>query len=416
MDPINVKVWTASKWKLNVEGREIPSFFLVNAGFTGPHGIRAPMVYVGRGGPRDFKKVDASGKIVVADVAFPFLPLGFLAGFLKLLHETYHVSNPDGSLGTFKRQYLNFVRPNFIGGSTIEDSREDDVYWNAYKAGAKGICLILKNQPSNSNSHYGPYDGIMKPMPGLWIGKYDGMVLREKAKRNVEATLVLDGTITDGLMHNVWGVLPGRTSETIIVTSHHDAPFKGAVEDGSGVAQVLAQAKIWTRVPREQRERTIVFVIDGGHFYGSLGAYQFTQDHADITRNTKLLLTLEHLGAKEVRERDRAYAETGNLAYTCIFTSPDPMVIATVRNALAMKPPRATISIGSNLLGNVPISDAAGYALGTPGIPVISWIGCPYYLLDEHDTLDKVDKDVMKSICETVSEFIKPYMVNFPVK
>jgi hypothetical protein len=409
MDPIPIKVWNANKWSLEVEGQKIPSFFVLNTGFTNPQGVTAPLVYVGKGRAKDFKKVNASGKIVVADVPFPLIPMGILFRFLKLLRGVYYISNPDYSLTLLKTQYINFVRQNFIGGSTHENSPDNDVYWNAFKNGAKAVCLILKNQPSNSNSHYGPYDAVMKPMPGLWIGKYDGMELRKKARRNAEATLVLEGSLKDGNMKNVWGVLSGCTDEIIMVTSHHDSPFKGATEDGAGVAQVLAQAKLWARVPKEKRRRTMVFVVDAGHFYGSMGAQQFPRDHPEIMEKVKLLITLEHLGAKEVKEQDKKYVETNQLAYTCMFTSLDPLTIATVTNALKKNPSRITVSIPLNLLADVPTSDAAGYALESD-VPIISWIGCPYYLLDEYDTLDKIAKTELKPICETVTEMIKPYM------
>jgi hypothetical protein len=49
-----------------------------------------------------------------------------------------------------------------------------------------------------------------------------------------------------------------------------------------------------------------------------------------------------------------------------------------------------------------PTSDAAGY-VPEAGIPVVSWIGCPYYLLDQHDTLDKA---AIVPVAGTVAEMI----------
>jgi hypothetical protein len=408
-DPIPINLWKAERWSLRVNDQEIPSFYVVNCGFTKSQGIIAPLIYVGKGRAKDFKKLNVNGKIVVADVPFPFIPMGLLFNFLKLLRGVYHISNPDYSLTFLKKNYINFVRQNFMGGTTLETAADNDVYWNAVKGGAKAICLILKDQPSNSNSHYGPYDGIMKPIPGVWIGKYDGINLRNEAKKQAQATLILEGTIKDGEMSNIWGVLPGVTNEIVMVTSHHDAPFKGAIEDGAGVAQVLAQASIWKKVPKEKRKRTMVFVIDAGHFYGSLGAIKFPKDHKEIMKKVKILITLEHLGAREVKEVNKKYVETNQLAYTCMFTSTNPLTIATVTNALIKKPARTTISIPLNLLADVPTSDAAGFALES-NASIISWIGCPYYLLDEYDTMDKVAKSELKPICETVTEMIKPYM------
>ena len=406
MDPIPITVWNAEEWRLTVNGKTIPSFFVVNTGFTGFNGVTSSLVYVGTGTRADFERVSVSGKIVVADVTFPLLPTGVL---MKAMRARYFLSDPDGWITLGSRQYLNFARQNFMGGETAETAPESDVYWQAFRRGAKGICLILRDQPTNSNTHYGPYDGIMKPLPGLWIGKRDGVVLREFAKQGAEATLVLRGQTAPGVTHNVWGVLPGTSEDVILVTSHHDSPFQGAVEDGSGVAQVLAQAWAWSRVPRELRPKTMVFILDAGHFYGSIGADTFASTHADILARSKILITLEHLAAKEVEAGEEGYVPTGRLALTVMFTSSEPRTVGSVIKALRRKPARATASIPADFFGPGPVSDALGYVLAAR-VPVVSWIGCPYYLLDQGDTLDKIDQAELRSICETVMEIVKTHM------
>ncbi len=409
MDPVPITVWTADKWSLKVEGREIPSFYVVNTEFIGEEGVTAQMVYAGVGSEKDFDGMDVEGKIVVAEVPFPSIPTGLL---LKGLRGSYLVSDPDRSINLGTSQVLNFVRTNFIGGVITEgeyDAPPNDVYWNAHKRGAAAICLILKDQPSKYNTHYGPYDGFMKPMPGLWIGKYDGMVLRELAKDGKRATLTLSGSKKPGEMNNVWGVLPGMSDEVILVTSHHDAPFEGASEDGAGTVQVLAQAWSWSKVPIEQRPKTMVFVVDGGHFYGSKGAHYFAREHKDIMDRTRILITLEHLAAKEVKEKDGVYSPTGNSALTVMFTSPDPVIIAAIMKAFEKVPPKRTVPIPMDFFGEAPTSDAAGYVLES-NVPVISWIGCPYYLLDSGDTLDKIDKSELQPIANTTVELVKVFM------
>jgi len=406
-DPIPITVWSASQWSLRVDGRAIPSFFTVNTGFTGPEGVRAPLVDVGAGRPRDLDRADVAGKIVVADVPFPLLPTGAL---MKLLRARYHLCDPDGELGLADWQYLNFVRQNFLGGAaSADEALPREVYWQAQQRGARGICLILKNQPAGTDSHYGPYDGLLKPMPALWIGKREGARLHDLARQGATAELVLDGTAEPGAMSNVWGVLPGRSEETILVTSHLDSPFSGAVEDAAGVAQVLAQAEAWARVPRERRPRTLVFVVDAGHFYGSEGGHHFARAHPEIMQRTRALITLEHLGGKEVRERGMRYEETGRLALSVMFTTPKTDLVATAIRALERRPVPMTACIPADLIAPAPTSDAIGYVLEA-GVPVISWIGCPYYLLDEHDTLDKVDRRWLRPIAETVAEMIKLQM------
>ena len=406
-DPIPISVWTADKWSLSIEGRSVPSFYVVNTAFTESQGLTAPLAYVGTGSAGDFDRADVRGKIVVADVPFPRMPTGLL---MKVMRASYMLSDPDRSVSPWSSQYLNFARQNFIGGATsAETAPANDVYWQAVRRGACGICLILRDQPTNSNTHYGPYDGIMKPIPGLWIGKHDGVDLREQARKGARATLALSGRVEPGTMNNIWGVLPGRSDEVILVTSHHDSPFKGAVEDGAGVTQVLAQAWAWSRVPKEQRPRTLVFVMDAGHFYGSLGGHDFARRHRDLMKKTRILITLEHLGGKEVREQGRQYVETGRPALTVMFTSAEPTTIASVIRALSTSPAKHTASIPSDLIAPVPTSDASGYVVEA-GVPVISWIGCPYYLLDENDTLDKIDRKELLPICRTVTELIRIHM------
>lgn len=407
LDPVPITGWEARRWSLRVGKQWIPSFYVVNTGFTDAEGVSAPLVDVGQGRPRDFDRVEVAGKIVVADVSFPVLPTGVL---MRGARMSYALSDPSGTVGWLSGQKLNFIRRNFLGGTSGDDAPEDDVYWQAHRRGALGICLVLRDQPSNANSHYGPYDGVMKPMAGLWIGKHDGAKLHRLARAGATATLTLEGTTGEAVMHNVWGVLPGVSDEVVLVTSHHDAPFKGAVEDGAGVAQVLAQAWAWAQLPRSARPRTLVFVIDSGHFYGSAGAHAWARDHRDIMDRVTVLLTLEHLGGKEVRERSGQYQETGKPAFTVMFTTPEPTLIGAVTRALSEHPAPATAAIPADFFGPTPTSDAMGY-VKEAGVPVVSWIGCPYYLLDRYDTLDKVDTTTLAPIAATASELVKTFMV-----
>ena len=407
-DPIPIPVWTARHWSLRAGGEAIPCFYTVYTGFTGPEGVRAPLAYIGAGRPRDFARSDVAGRIAVAEVAFPPLPTGLL---LRVLRACYHLSDPLGEIGRADWQWLNFVRRNFVGGAdNADEAHPREVYWQAQRRGARGICLILKNQPAGTNTHYGPYDGLLKPMPALWVGKYEAPRVRRLARAGAEAELVLHGEVVPGQMCNVWGTLPGRSVETILVTSHQDSPFRGAVEDGAGMAQVLAQAAAWARVPQAQRPRTLVFVAGAGHFFGSQGGHAFARAHAELMRRTRVLIALEHLGGKEVRERGACYEETGRLALSVLFTTPERDLVASVMRALQRYPVRSAACIPANLLSPVPTSDAMGYVLES-GVPVVSWIGCPYYLLDEHDTLDKLDWDALRPIAETVGELIKIQMV-----
>ena len=76
----------------------------------------------------------------------------------------------------------------------------------------------------------------------------------------------------------------------------------------------------------------------------------------------------------------------------------NPMAFKAARVALAIfSNSFQRASIPSDFFGGAPTSDASGYVIEA-GVPVISWIGCPYYLLDSHDTLDKIDRDALRRL------------------
>ena len=169
--------WSANNWKLIIqkgnEPIEIPCFYVLNTGFTNKNGITAPLVYVGAGEKKDFKKKDVKDKIVVADIEFPTLPIGRLIKLAKL----FYVSDPKHVIDGKSEIILTFALTNFPPQALGGKRREDSVYWRAFDRGALGLVLILRDYPTNVNSHWGPYDGSMKPIPALYVGKYDGKQL-----------------------------------------------------------------------------------------------------------------------------------------------------------------------------------------------------------------------------------------------
>jgi hypothetical protein len=410
-DPIDITVWNAESWNLVIEhegeSMEFPCFYVVNTGFTGPQGVSGEMVYVGEGEPEAFEDNPVQGKIVVADVTFPTFPTGIL---VKLMGGGYYLSDPEESIGWGTKQVMAFVRENFPPQPLHGEPSPKSVYHRAIRHGAAGMILILKDQPSNTNTHYGPYDGAMKPMPALWVGKYDGDRLREMAEQGARATIILEGTKEMGVTHNVWGILPGMSDEAIFISSHHDSPFKGASEDAAGVAQVLAQAWAWSRVPRDERARTILFACTAGHFYGGIGAEVMTERHPELFDRALANVNLEHLGAREVEDKDGEFAFTGNLAVTTLFITPNSGLISTAVRAMKQNQPSRAIAVPSHLLGPVPPGEGGHYYQET-GIDIIHWIGDPHYLLTAEDTLDKIDQAQLQNIAQTVTDMVGTLMV-----
>ena len=198
------------------------------------------------------------------------------------LAKLFYVSDPSNLIDDTTELILTFVLSNFPPQALGGKRREDSMYWRAFDRGALGLILILRDYPSNINSHWGPYDGVMKPIPALYVGKYDGVRVRELAQEeNAQCTIILEGFKEASVAHNIWGILPGNSEEMIMISSHHDSAFKGASEDGTGVAMVLAQLRAWSNVPKEERPRSLLFCLSAGHLYGGIGAETFDRKNND---------------------------------------------------------------------------------------------------------------------------------------
>jgi hypothetical protein len=404
-DRVPIQVWQPTQWSLTVDGQACACFFLLNSGFTPAAGVTAPLLFGGDGQIGQIKAADAKGKIVVvrAKVRYHDQPAVSPRSYFQVPAEPARVAMAGAEFPY-----------NLLGG--FLPIKLTDAYERAKAAGAVGVVFLTDELRSQGTSFYWPYDAEMKSLPGLYVGKSDAARVETAAKAGRPATLVQTGSVQPGHMANIWGVLPGQSDDTILITSHHDAAHQGAVEDASGIAQVLAQAWVWSRVPRAQRPYTLVFVAAGGHFYKGQGAYEWAKAHPDLLRKCKAVLTLEHMPAKEVRATATGYEPTGRLQPMTIYTSAHAPVLAGLWHTLEQVPPPMQVSAERSLV-SVPLSDAAGYVARSrepaaqyphrDGVPYISWISAPLYLVDAADTLDKVEPSQLAPVCRTITALVQ---------
>jgi hypothetical protein len=417
-DPVECDVYEATNWKLEIETdngvQEIDAFYTVNTGITydkNPRGgiVTGNMVWAGGGTLEDIEKLgdNLSGKIVVALCQFPDFPIGLLK---TIFNGFYHTSDPTNSLNSRSKRSFTFVRKNFPAEYT-EERNNNSIYWMAHDRGAEGLILILNNHPGKVNTHWGPYAGKMKSMPCMYVDHYMKDEIKKLAESGARASITLEGNLRPGAGHNIYGVLPGKSKKTILVSSHHDAPFKGATEDGTGVATLLALAKTWVQVPFENREKTMVFVSTTGHFYGGKGAKEFAGKHKnDILKNLMICINVEHTAALEYIDDGKGnMVPNGEQALNFIFVNEDLTAIAAARQMLQKHKPEKSVLVQSNLLGPVPPGEAGHYHMYT-GVSIIHWIGQPYYVLTDDDTLDKVDIDKLNPIACGIADLIGTFV------
>lgn len=415
-------VYTATDWGLTIDSGKGPepfdAFYAVNTGMTlaSPTGssVTGPMVWAGDGSPESFDALgNIQGKVVVAECEFSSLPLGLID---MLFDGGYAKSDPENWINLLTSIPMTFTRSNFPAEYLDDEHYDDAVYWQAQARGAAGLVLVMKNHPGDINTHWGPYDGRMRPMPCLWVSSYKGEEIKQLAESGATATVSITGEVKPGAGHNIYAVLPATvpvegtlSEEIILISSHHDSCFKGATEDGTGVAMVLAQVAYWSRI--KEREKNIVFVFTDGHHYRGIGAELFAHDHLDdIMANTIININLEHLAAKGVEDDGAGELElTDHGALTTIFVNESPTAIAATRRMLESAVPDRTVAIHSTLLGNVPPGESGHFHV-VAGIDFIHWIGYPVYLLTAEDTLDKVDRDLLNPLAHAAIELTATFM------
>jgi hypothetical protein len=407
-EPVRITLWRADKWSLTVQSKNgevvVPSFYVLNTGFTPREGITADLVYLRRGSVKDFESAEVRGKIAVIDMDYATLPVLPL-----VLLKSYYVYDPDESFLWWDAQPATWVRrnwkPNYWEkGIDITKSAYD----LAIKHGALAVVWILMDQPTNINSYYAPYDGIMKKMPALYVGKHDGRKLREMVRGgNVRGTLVLNGTKRPGVMHNVYGVLPGKSRDAILITSHHDSPFKGYTEDGTGMGMVLALAKYFARVPQGEREKTLILMGSAGHFYGSEGIRSWIEVHrGDYVKDIVLNLNMEHIAAREFIEDEKgSFVDTGLMQTRGIFINNNRHYKEAIREALNNNGLGRTLVVAITALGKEPPGE--GRHTHSVGIPIIHYISGPTYLLVNADSRDKVNPKELVPAARTFIEIVE---------
>jgi hypothetical protein len=392
--------WEATRHGLQVNGLPLDSFPIAFSGVTanqpsrfntGPFGLQAELVDVGRGAALDVALKRVKGKIAVFDLKF----LISTAAFLPLLEYLW-----DPTLSAFNAELFvgNPYQTNFTA-----------VVQRLMDAGAVGVVGVLADY-HESNRYYNEYYRVLEmTIPGVWVSPGDGAKLRTWMKGNAynTARIDLEGQRQAVTARAVVGVLPGRTKDAVLVTSHHDSVWAGAVEDGSGTASVLAQAQYFSSRPEGQLDKTLIFTTMDSHFTG----YQVHRAFGDIYLKPdapyKVVanVTIEHIAKQAVR-RGGQLVLNGQSEVFGLFESFSHPLGERLKAAVKLHDLRRTAVLGAHgLCGTVGLPTDAFACVS--GIPTASLISGPAYLYDEQDTLDKVAQDKLVPVAKVFTDFIE---------
>jgi hypothetical protein len=280
-------------------------------------------------------------------------------------------------------------------------------------AGAVAFIGVLTGYPGDSYEYYVPYDARERDLPGVWIRGSDGARLRNLlAAGPVRVRLSVATDVRTVPSANVVGDLagPDGDDEMVLIGSHHDGPWASAVEDGSGIALVLAQATYWASRPADERPHQLRFLLQGGHMSGGAGLGAYVSDHADELPSIVLVVHLEHAalafadpGTGPARSPDEL-VPTGLAAPRWWFTSRNPDLEASVLDALGAEDLDRSLLVAPDAIGEMPPTDGAYYH--REGVPVVNFLAAPFYLFDAMDTLDKIDREHLVPITRTAARIV----------
>ncbi|MET0699083.1 MAG: M20/M25/M40 family metallo-hydrolase [Mycobacterium sp.] len=182
----------------------------------------------------------------------------------------------------------------------------------------RGVVGVVLNCPPGgawfqSDGALGAFDALWPPEapPAVFIRKEDALAIRTLLGRGQDqALLVLTAEVTrDAAGQNVVGYLPGEQPGPIVVGAHHDAWFRGAFDNTTGVATLLAMAKALAESGYRPRH-TICFTSRTAEEYGLLesrhdwciGAWrQIEQTHPEWQTGCPFHLVLEASGHPALR-------------------------------------------------------------------------------------------------------------------
>jgi len=377
-EPVPVNCWqpSATTTTFAQRGLELPCFPVPYTAWTANTGTEAPMAFIGEGKPEDFQGIDLRDCIAVFEARFDEVT-GAALKQRSLFVRDQHQSVSDGPLHVANRLIRNF-----------------DAYYEAQKRGAIGIIGLLVDSPTDGCEFYVPYDGHLKSLPAVWVGREHATKVHELARARERVRLVSAGENHLVDSHNIIGAIPGTGrsqsdgNESIIVTCHHDAPFASAVEDASGLAVLLALAKEFANGANRLR-RDLVFVASSGHFHGGTGNRVFVERHANgLLQRTVAAFGVEHIAEEAESDGRGGYRLTDRPEVRALFFDGSPGFARLLEDEAERQQLDRLICADAYSFGPEPPCDSAPFF--TAGIPSACHISGPLYLFDPHDTIDKV--------------------------
>jgi hypothetical protein len=378
--------WEARRWELTVKPSSGASFrapvtsYFPYSGETPAAGVSGDLVYAGHSPSFDLSGLQ--GKVALIDFAVNTRHFGEM-------YKPWGIYPPEA-------HFPSEVHPARGGVNDLAQFQ---------KAGAVGVILAWTDvSDANAMDQYTPFSRPPQGVPGLYVGRETGAKLREMA-HGTKATVVLEAdTFPDTPTDTLIATLPGVTSnEVILVNTHTDGP--NATEENGGLG-ILALAKYFSRIPKSDRKRTLVFPLTTGHFAGPWvpSIRGVIQKYPDVIKKAVAGLTVEHLGCREwMDDASLNYKPTGENEWAVAITEmPTPgKILVEALDGSGDRKTAVVNPVHGGWLGE-------GGSLARAGIPTIGYIPQPNYLLagPADGCIEKLSPERLHSEIEVFAKLI----------
>lgn len=408
------------QYSLKINGEEMPCFHIngtlrkgaLGTFETGENGMNREVIYLGEGREDDFEYVDVRGKIVVCDC--PWLDSNEEMFIDNWCNEGAIVFDPDKD----KRAVLK-----------KKDSYSPNAwpynYIYAMQKGAAGFVGILVDYFDDGINWNEDYSEIINSfgyeyfeIAGLWVGKSTGDAIK---KTLLGATGKVFGDISQKTKYemrtarNVCGFLEGRSKETIMIHSHHDAVFSGAVQDASGVSEVMALAKFFASQPKGNRGKTLMFAALDSHYTDYNGHKAFLKNRMG-EKEILVDIVIEHIGKEVGISEDNQPVVSDEPELRLVYVTNENVFVDVVKRNITKNGLKRTIIIP---VGNAEKSETGYYEFSQDevisdayyshqyGIPIISMLSPQMYLFHPMDTVEMVPKNELRKVGVTFAKIIE---------
>ena len=269
----------------------------------------------------------------------------------------------------------------------------------------KGLIMCYTDVSNDTARHnYLPFSDKHRTLPAIWAGA-EGSAYLKSVSGKATASIRCDAKLTpDSRADTILATLKGQSDEVVFLTTQTDGPNECNENGGLGV---LAVATYWSKIPANQRRRTLVCSLPTAHYaMGAVmdketgsgrrgGTRGVLEKWPDMAKRIVAQIAMEQMGAMEWVDRNGTFAATGNVAPERWIPTP-----ATQNTSAKMflaategEDPRYSNATITPEFG----APGEGGSVRSLGLPGIGLMGQPAYFFraDPNGVIDKLNPAVM---------------------